>query len=496
MLRSQGIDAGGRIELPAPLDADDGHLLPFCQEAVDERLSRPWLDDLDNVRPGHEGLVIEPRQVVLVLEPQAKPPSGERPVSSELVLAPHIAVLVLPMPPGDAPAKQDPHVVEPGDQVVHRIALVLLRLPYRPADRQGSRQRPGYGDALRICTRHDEGRTAGAAERGHRDMLAHALGDQIVGAPLDENTIAIIVRAGEGSHGETRQMRCRARCLGNGPPGEVGIGDQLSKRSRGGKALTGVVAADLDRNQRIEDHSQALLQLLDGSQGRMSDRRGDAKFLLAIAARIARRCDRSREERRGDPGIVRQVGKVDPADRPAVVEVFLEERTRFGRRSPAACTEKISAAGEIFDVQSRCQRAFRHYGLLLEFQARATGAKRYSGRALTIGGNATLLSRRPVLTQARANAKAAGTGSMIGTGTPTAARTAAPISAGRFSPVPVQPRTIASAPSPFTAATASSTIRPTQSLESAITPTPVARTDASLLPKPARQTRRRILGMH
>src|SRR5690242_3062246 len=106
MPRSESFDACRGIELQTPPDAHHSDFLPFRQKAVDERLSCLRVDDLDDIGAGDERLIIEPGDMVLVLEPKSQPPSDELRTPCELVLTPHIAVLVLPFALCDTAAKK------------------------------------------------------------------------------------------------------------------------------------------------------------------------------------------------------------------------------------------------------------------------------------------------------------------------------------------------------------------------------------------------------
>src|SRR5882672_4341007 len=67
-LRPQSIDAFRGIELGASLDPDNAHILALGKEAVDQGFTSFKIDDLDDVRAADKGLVVEPGDMVLVLE--------------------------------------------------------------------------------------------------------------------------------------------------------------------------------------------------------------------------------------------------------------------------------------------------------------------------------------------------------------------------------------------------------------------------------------------
>ena len=92
---------------PGPKNSD---FSPFGQIRVDVRLPASLVHNHDQVRAGHIGFVIEPGDVVLVLEPYLELVSREVPCALNVRSAEHVPIATLPLPASDRTLKQQPAV--------------------------------------------------------------------------------------------------------------------------------------------------------------------------------------------------------------------------------------------------------------------------------------------------------------------------------------------------------------------------------------------------
>ena len=262
MLRSQNVNALRRTKLLDGTQADDGNVLPFRDLRVRVGFGSFAVHHIQHVWTRHVRLLVQPRDMILVLEPDLELRAAELPSPTHGMGAPVVPFLVLPLFLGDLSLEQQP-TVELLHDLVHRVVSRVPRFPDCAPDPQTVRQRPRDDRSLHVASLEQEPRLTRQTKRSGCEELPYSFGHLVAHAILDQTHVPVLVDARNRPEWKVMEVRRCLWDLGDRAPGVVSIDRGNPEPTRGGNGASSVGAAKFDGDDCSNLHVHVLLKQSD-----------------------------------------------------------------------------------------------------------------------------------------------------------------------------------------------------------------------------------------